>query len=420
MGRWLEWLYGLLMRLLSSLLLNPLLALQIALGCHPQEALQQRRGLAPQLPPTQHPRWLLHGASAGELAASAPLLSALARRQPDLKIIISTQNPAGLAMAQRLAQEHPMILAQSYLPWDCHQPLCRWLVGLGVARVLILETELWPGLYRACGSLGIPLALLNARLYPDDCRRYRWIAPLMSRTLQRLSVIAARDETDAAAFRALGALPERVQVLGELRHDLSLAPPMAGFPPHQLILLAASTHAPEERYLLEAFWQLQRQHPALRLIIAPRQVQRCPRLARQVRRRGLRVLCWSQRGDDDDWQVLLIDRLGVLPGLYPHATLVFIGGSFSAHGGHSPVEAALQGCALLIGPRVAHIAGAVAALQARTAIQQLPDPSALITCLATLLDNPIKIQQLKTHAQQWAMTDCGVADRYTTQLLASP
>ena len=417
MGRLLEMFYTLTMTLAASLLLNPAQWLLVKLGRLPPTVARQRRGEPPPLPAPAGPRWLLHGASAGELAASAPLLTALAARRPDLEIVISASNAAGLATARRLQQDHPMVRGVTCLPWDRHRILVAWLRRLRVRQVLVLETELWPGLYRACDTLGIPLRLLNARLYPTELTRYRWIVPLMRRTLARVAWLGARDGADATRLRRLGACPARLAVVGELRFDLPMAPDPGGHLPGGRWILAASTHAPEERWLLAAFAALAPGRSDLRLVLAPRRVARSASIAHAARRRGLRVACWSTLPARADWQVLILDRLGVLPGLYGQAAVVFIGGSFGRQGGHSPVEAALHGRAMVTGPAVAHVAAMVATLRAVDGICQIAAANALAGTLAALLDDPAAARRLGDNARRWALGERGAAGRYANALL---
>ncbi len=148
------------------------------------------------------------------------------------------------------------------------------------------------------------------------------------------------------------------------------------------LLVAGSTHAPEERWLITAMARLvrpeqrPRQTTAIslprcadepraryqprfdlapryqpRLVLAPRSIGRAAAVARLTRRHGLRCQMWSEQPGGDDWDVLVLDQLGPLAALYPGAALAFVGGTLARRGGHSPLEAAACGVPLLVGLR---------------------------------------------------------------------
>jgi len=168
-----------------------------------------------------------------------------------------------------------------------------------------------------------------------------------------------QGETHADRIRALGAPPERVRVSGNLKYD-SLGEPR---PPADLqalangggpLWVAGSTMAGEEELVLRALRELRAARPDARLVLAPRRPERfaeVPALAeaagfRCVRRTALGSASWH------DGDVLLLDTVGELAGVYSLATVVFVGGSLVPTGGHNVLEAAVCGKAVVVGPHM--------------------------------------------------------------------
>jgi 3-deoxy-D-manno-octulosonic-acid transferase len=220
-----------------------------------------------------------------------------------------------------------------------------------------LETELWPNLLRTLEARGVPRAIVNGRLTDRSLARG---GPWLARAASRLSLVAARDEASAQAFRRLGA--PRVELGGNLKADLPAPRPLhggwdrlreawAGLP----VLVAGNTVEGEEELLLDVWTALRRSLPGLRLILAPRQPRRFPEAAALLEARGLPFRRASQPwpGEADPWEgadILLLDTLGELAGAYREGTLALVGGGWNWHGGHNPLEAVRWGLPTLVGP----------------------------------------------------------------------
>ena len=149
----------------------------------------------------------LHGSSLGEAQALSTLAGALRRLRPDLPLLLTAFTPAGSAAIQRDAGESQF---HCLLPLDFGLANRRFLRAARPILGVILETEIWPGLYSACGAACVPLVLASARLSPRSYARYRRIRALTSAALRQVRVVGAQTEADAARFRAIG--PEDLDV----------------------------------------------------------------------------------------------------------------------------------------------------------------------------------------------------------------
>jgi len=240
----------------------------------------------------------------------------------------------------------------------------------------------------------------NARMSERSARGYGRIAWLARRMLGMVTVVAARSRQDADRFAALGA--RDVRVVGSMkfdgvRGDRSAADvlrlrTLAGFAADDIVFLAGSTQAPEERLAAEAFLALRQDHPALRLVLVPRHVERSAEIGRLLDGLGLR---WQARsridadGVDAANRVLLVDTTGELGWWWGSATIAFVGGSLDGRrGGQNMLEPAAYGAAVSFGPQTRNFADEVGRLLAADAAVVVADGAALTAFLARCLQEP--------------------------------
>jgi 3-deoxy-D-manno-octulosonic-acid transferase len=383
------------------------------------------------VPPRRHGcrRLVVHAVSVGEMRAAAALVRALVAADPAVEVILSAGNRDGRAAARRFAAGCAPVRAVLLLPWDRRAAMRRWLAALRPDAVAVVETEIWPCLFATCRRLGVPLALVSGRLAPRDVPRYRLARPFFRHVLGCAEWIGVQGEADRRRFLRIGAAPESLRVLGDLKRspevvvdpgravsgggwEASAAGPVA--PP---LLVAGSTHAPEERWLLWALAALRRQGGTSRLLLAPRRPGRAAAVCRLARRQGLHSHRTSA-GPADGWDVLVLDELGMLAPLYGAGTLAFVGGTLARRGGHTPLEAAAQGLPLLAGPHTAHIAELAGELEGAGALWRLRDRHDLVAAWWVLLSDPERRRRMAAAALGVAAAGEDTAAGYARALLA--
>jgi 3-deoxy-D-manno-octulosonic-acid transferase len=340
------------------------------LGLHPRlrGQLSQRLGLGPSHVST--PVWL-HGASAGDVAALAPLARRLrARGWP---AAISAWTRSGHEMAQARLGDEALVLRA---PLDLAGPVSAVLSRLR-PRVVVLEClEMWPRLVATCADDGIAVAVVNGRLSARSLRRYRAARWLFEPCFASLRLVTALTEADADRFVAAGAPRDRIAVLPSSKHGELRSCRVARARPK---LVLGSVHPAEEEVLLPAVHRLLEARPDLEVVIAPRQVHWAAGTRRRLRRRG--PPC------DDASRVRVIDRIGLLAEEYGDARLAFVGGSLIAHGGHNLVEPAAHGVPVLFGRHVEHCESEAQRLIASGAGYVVIDALSFLARATRLLDD---------------------------------
>lgn len=293
-----------------------------------------------------------HAASLGEGRIVSALLPALADTAPGLELLRSCTSPT----ARTAPSAIPVVAA----PIDSLPSVLAWLDRVRPRALVLVEAELWPALLAGCRWRGIPVLRLAPRSGPGEGR------------VRRIPGLAA----------ALGFDLPAVHPTADLK---ALAPP----PPVTLswrgeALLGACTREGDESALLDAWAALP--DPPL-LLLAPREPSRLHAVSTLLGARRLRWGLRSRLGDavPVDLQVVLLDTVGELPGLYGRARAAFVGGTFSPKvGGHSPAEGLAAGCPLVRGPEVSANAAAWAEAPAEVASQ----PGTLGKALVRALTRP--------------------------------
>ena len=378
---------------LAMLAYLPVFLVRRLRGSGYERSLAQRFGrYGGELP--AEPRCWIHAVSVGEAATAVPLVEAIERRWPELAVVMTTVTPTGARMvADRLNGK----VTHRYFPLDLPGPVRRALAAVKPRFFIGMETELWPNFLRALERRGVPAMIANGRISDRSFRRYHRVRFLTSRMLRDISVFAMQSQEDARRIIALGALPERVVVTGNLKTDL--APPEAGgeavwqrllgLGEGELVWIAGSTHRGEEAAVLDAFKRLRVRFPTLALLLAPRHPERVAEVERLAADAGLSTVRRSELPRDRARHaVVILDTVGELAQIYRVATVVFVGGSLVPTGGHNMLEPALLRKPVLFGPHTSNFRESAELLLGAGGAVLVADQSQLEARIAELLADP--------------------------------
>ena len=300
----------------------------------------------------------IHAVSVGEVQAAVPLIRAINRRFPDHPMLVTTVTPTGAARVKAVFGD---TVEHCYIPFEMPQAVDNFFSSVKPELALIMETEIWPNLYRGCGIRGIPLILVSARISPRSVKGYRRLLPLFRDTLSHGIIIAAQSEADAERFRSLGASPERTRVTGNIKFDIELPADLVargddmrlqvfGDRP---VWIAASTHDQEEQQVLEAHRRLKEAYPDLLLVLVPRHPERFSQVRDLIKRFGFSSVARTEkRRCTAATEVFLGDTMGEVPLFYAASDIAFVGGSLVPIGGHNLLEPAALGLPVITGPHV--------------------------------------------------------------------
>ena len=393
--------------------------------------------------PVEVPRGAIwfHSVSAGETIAAAPLIAALADAFPDLPFLVTTMTPTGSAQVrQRLGSR----VAHCYAPYDFPQAVRRFYDRVEPRLLVLMETELWPNLLAQAKARDIPAMLVNARLSERSARGYGRIGGLTRSMLGDLTRIACQYPDHAARFRQLGADPARIEVLGNVKFDVTLPADhaaritalRAGWRlEHRPVWIAASTHEGEESLALEAHRLLRARFSDAVLILVPRHPSRAGSVAAAVEAADLNCVRTSAEtsafpegrtdpvsdaatAEDAPVAVVLGDRMGELLYLYGLADIALLGGSLVPVGGHNPIEAAVCGLPMLMGPHRFNFTDVALAFEAADCLHQVNDAESIAGALIDCFGQPERARKEGARARQVVAENAGATERLRSLLTA--
>lgn len=378
----------------------------------------------------RHVLWL-HAVSVGEVNLSTQLIRALEPSLPNAKIVVSTTTSTGMG---ELKKKLPTLISKIYYPIDRRKFVNRALGTISPEAIILVEAEIWPNFIWRAVDRGIPIFLVNARLSERSYRRYKRFGFIFRPIFGSFAGIGAQNEQDAARLRELGCHAEAVHVVGNLKFDaaqtkvtgaLDVATILrrAGVPAGARILLGGSTHDGEEVILAEIFQRLRKQFPDLFLILVPRHFERSRDAARDVQKRGLKVLFRTDVTADTQLKAgevdcLLVNTTGELMSFYEHATVVFIGKSLTAKGGQNPIEPAALGKPVIFGPNMQNFPDVVRAFLTDDGAVQVKTAFELEKKVAELLENEARRAELRRNALKVVTENLGASERTVDMILS--
>jgi 3-deoxy-D-manno-octulosonic-acid transferase len=325
----------------------------------------------------------IHAVSVGEALAARTLAAELKKRYPSLRLFVSTTTVTGQQVASHEIGEADAVF---YFPLDFPFIVKRTLRLVNPRLFLMVETEIWPNLLRACRRAGVKTAVVNGRISTRSYPRYRLVRPLFKRVLADIDRFCMQSSESADRLIDVGADPARVSVTGNLKFDsIRAAGAAAGsdrakprvlrffdVPADRPVVIAGSTMRGEEIVVLKAFERMRADAPRALLVIAPRHPERFNEVEQLARDEGFKTTRRTQLTIDEDpaADVIVLDTIGELAQLYRAATVVFVGGSLVPTGGHNILEPAAFGRAILFGPHMQNFKEIAATfLEQRAAIE---------------------------------------------------
>ncbi|HWF14190.1 MAG TPA: 3-deoxy-D-manno-octulosonic acid transferase [Candidatus Acidoferrales bacterium] len=394
--------------------------------------------LAGNTPGSKEKSIWIHAVSVGEVLAVLPLAQRLKKKYPQRRLVVSTTTLAG----QTLARERLLFAdAIFFFPLDWRGPVRRALAAANPAAVMIVETEIWPNFLRECRRANVPVAFVNGRLSERSFRGFKralsysagMLSGFLKKVLDDATLFLMQSKQDAARLVALGAPPDRVTVTGNLKYDLAEpdASPVSAWLEVEIarsdrrpVIVAGSILANEETPVLQAFAEVEGEFPRALLILAPRKPEQfdnaativCESGRRLLRRRELSLNGVGSSILADPGNVLLLDSIGELAGLYRLADAVFVGGSLVPSGGHNILEPAAFGKVPIYGPSMENFREMAGKFLAAGAAIQVRNPKELGAAWRTLLRDSQTANRMGTLARELVDLNRGATDRVLGQL----
>lgn len=340
----------------------------------------------------------LHAVSVGEAIAARPLLKSLRTQYPRHAILMSNTTETGRAISSTFPEKDLCI----YFPFDFLPAVCSSLRIIKPELIIIMETEIWPNFTREAANRGIPVMLANGRISDRSYSRYLKFDWFFRHALQQFSSLCMQTEVDRERIIAIGAVPERTFVAGNLKYDIPFHPVpdeektglrrQYSIPSTLTVMVAASTHPGEEELILAAYRELLTTCDQLFLVLVPRHPERATEVAILLERMALpyrlrTMLSIEAEAEFHHGEVLLVDSIGEMMGLYALSNLAFVGGSLKPTGGHNLLEPASLGIPSIFGPHMNNFREIAALVLQYGAGIQLEAPGELVEALRSVVSS---------------------------------
>ncbi|MFQ5451593.1 MAG: 3-deoxy-D-manno-octulosonic acid transferase [Nitrospinaceae bacterium] len=409
-----------------STLAAPLVALVFALVSlftrNKRRGLLDHFGRVPTTDPgdTRKTLWL-HALSMGEVTAAAPVLDRVRSLRPDIRIVVSVTTDSGYDAARIQLPFADRIL---FHPLDCLPFTWAAVNRIRPGLFVMTDTGFWPGLLDVLFRQRIPAILFNGRISKRSYRRYQMLGSFTKEVLGKFTILCMQNPRGEEMVRSLGADPARVRVIGDPKFDA--LPSVSkeererirsrfGIAASAPVWIAGSTHEGEEEILIGVYKKLKTQFPDLAWILAPRRVERVNAVASLLHGGGIVFVKRSaiqESGAPGPANVILLDTMGELAGLYAIATVAFVGRSLVAPGGgHSLIEPVAQGVPAVHGPFIENIRHMADMLYPHGLAREVKTGEEMVTALNSLLADPAHLARLADKARSLIRENQGASAR---------
>jgi len=366
-----------------------------------------------------------HGVSVGEIILLETLLKEFTKSRPDLSCIVSCSTDTGMAEAIKRHGAH----SPFPFPFDFSFAVNRALDALRPDLVVLAESELWPNFLRAVHCRKIPLAVINARMSPKSLKRWQMVGPIVRGIFRKVDQWAVQQPEHAASLGQLGVEPDRLHVTGSVKFDHAghaADPGKVGalreylkLQKDDILWVVGSTQPPEERICLEAFLELKKEFPALRMVIVPRDPARGAEIAALGKTLGFgcprRSLGETIAPGEP---VSILDTIGELGTLWNLARLAYVGGSLDGkRGGQNMIEPAALGLVPVFGPHVWNFQAIANALVSGDMADKVANPEELLLAFREQLRSPERFHYRGEKAKEFVASQQG-ATRRTVDMLS--
>lgn len=343
----------------------------------------------------------IHAVSVGEVMVLGPFIEKIKKDLPRLKIVLTTTTNTGYYVAKKNFSQSAVVL---YSPFDLSFAVRKFFALIRPKVLVIVETEIWPNLMRAAKKAAAPVVIINGRISLRSFKKYSLARPFLKSTLKKIDLFCMQSEGDAERMVAIGADKEKIKVTGNMKFDIDISmsnkQPVSrqhlGLAENDILIVAGSTHKGEEEILLQVYRDLSKEFKNLKLLIAPRHVNRAPQIKK---------LIGSMQG------VFLLDTIGHLKEFYSISDIVFIGGSLVPHGGQNPIEPAYFSRPVIFGPHMFNFSHIASVLLKEKAAMQVRDEESLKAAVISLIKDPKKARAMGVFAKKAVEENKGVSSR---------
>ncbi|MFP4072116.1 MAG: 3-deoxy-D-manno-octulosonic acid transferase [Desulfovibrionales bacterium] len=335
----------------------------------------------------------IQAASGGEAYLAVELLKTLSKGQERLRVLVTTCTQQGLEVLEGFTPSENLQYHTALFPFDFPRVMQRMLRKLDPRLVVLLETELWPGLLWACHKNSVPVLLVNGRMTPKSCRGYMMLRPLLHRIAPSRTMAASHEYAQRFA-RVFGR--DNVTTMPNMKFDRVTPAPVTGSANPLAPILAdrarqlvvfGSVRREEEEQVVQVVKELLAARPETVVALFPRHLHRIPAWTSLLKDQNISFLLRSNiRGPAPLGCVVLWDTFGELGAAYEYARAVFVGGTLAPCGGQNFLEPLTSGVIPCIGVHWENFDWVGREIIGQELVREVDNPGDLVHCLVQHLD----------------------------------
>ncbi len=326
-----------------------------------------------------------HAASLGEYEQGLPVIEKIKEKFPNHKIVITFFSPSGYEVRKNNAVADVTV----YLPLDTRKNAKDFLSLVHPEMVFFIKYEYWPNYLNELRKLNVPTYLISG-IFRKNQLFFKWHGGFYRKALETFTYFFVQNESSKKLLLELG--KTNVAVSGDTRFDRvatilekdNSLDFIETFKNDTLTIVVGSSWPKDENLLVEYINQTSGK---VKFIIAPHNIknEQIQELKNSITKK---TVLFSEKSTKNlaDFDVFLIDTIGILTKIYSYADIAYVGGGFGNTGVHNILEPATFGVPIVIGPNFSHFAEATALVNMEGCIS-ISDKKGLFDAFSNLIAN---------------------------------
>jgi 3-deoxy-D-manno-octulosonic-acid transferase len=314
--------------------------------------------LEQKIKPSDKTIWF-HAASLGEYEQGLPVIEKIKEKYPSHKIVVTFFSPSGY----EVRKNNTVADATVYLPLDTKKNAQHFLEIVHPDLVFFIKYEYWLNYLNGLKKLNTPTFLISG-IFRENQMFFKWYGGFYRNALDSFSYFFVQNENSKKLLRQLG--KANVAVSGDTRFDRVTAILekdntlnfISQFKDDKLTIVIGSSWPKDESLLIDF---INSTSYDVKFIIAPHNIkeEQIQQLKNSISKE---TVLFSEKNDKNlaDYDVFIIDTIGILTKIYSYADIAYVGGGFGNPGVHNILEPATFGVPIVIGPNYSHFAEAIA------------------------------------------------------------
>lgn len=312
--------------------------------------------LTAKIKPDDKTIWF-HAASLGEYEQGLPVIEKIKIKYPNHKIIVSFFSPSGYEVRKNNAVADATV----YLPLDTVKNAKKFIQLVHPDLVFFIKYEFWPNYLNELKKQQIPTYLISG-IFRENQAFFKWYGQFYRNALEAFTYFFVQNERSLELLHRLG--KNNAVVSGDTRFDRVITilekdnslDFIETFKNNTTTIVIGSSWPKDEELILNF---INSSNTDCKYIIAPHNIK--SEQIQQLKTNCVKkVVLFSEKEDKNlaDYDVLIIDTIGILTKIYSYADIAYVGGGFGQPGVHNILEPAVFGIPIIIGPNYSHFAEA--------------------------------------------------------------